>query len=276
MSVRLQWSAGFLGIVLAASFLGAGCSLRQADRGSDAEDQSSESTSSESISQEPVDRMTQLAEALSKATARIEELDAKLSALSDKVDAQKIAVDNVVGSHSLKTQAVGELAAQKAETKEEVTETVAETAINDAQVVTKFRNAMESFKKGKYSDAVLSFNQVAELYPEHILAGSAQFYAGESYYLMGEYKLALNEFGKVVSAFSESPRVASALVRLSHCYGAIGNNSESLRTAALARDMFFGNPSLEWTGPGNAKAIQSSDQGLEVEPMVSSKELHGN
>ena len=64
--------------------------------------------------------------------------------------------------------------------------------------------------------------------------------------MMGEYKLALNEYQKVVSSFGSSPRVASAVVRMSHCYTQIGNGNEAARTMALARETFDGNPSLDW------------------------------
>ncbi|GEM_PF-1580633 len=273
-----------LPLLLLTIVVGNGCSMvRRADRDEAPETASADSGEGEATSSEnEPDRLTQLSDALSRATARIEELDAKIAALTDKLEAQKIALDNVLGTKPMKSQVVGSAkhdssagaaAAENGLTISDPEDNVTDAA-TDHQIATRFRSALDSFKLGKYSDAVLAFNQITEAFPTHVLAGSAQFYAGESYYMMGEYKLAINEFGKVISAFSHSPRVASALVRMSHCYGALGNKGESLRTAALARDLYFGNPSLEWSAPGDTKAINTQSNAvnvatLEAEPMDS-------
>ncbi|MBI2604848.1 MAG: tetratricopeptide repeat protein [Deltaproteobacteria bacterium] len=182
-------------------------------------------------------RIENLSAALSRAQSRIEELDAKVAVMSDKLEATKLVTDNLAGNKPLKTQLVGGNVAPHAMT---------QPAPSSDETAVSFKAAMALFRAGNYSEAELSFNRIAESFPEHVLAGSAQFYAGESYYLMGEYKLAATEYEKVISSFSSSPRVATAMVRLSQCHESSGNHKEAARLAALAGDLFAGNPSLDW------------------------------
>ncbi|MEW6057521.1 MAG: tetratricopeptide repeat protein [Bdellovibrionota bacterium] len=202
-------------------------------------------------------RIENLTSALSRAQSRIEELDARLSALTDKVDANRLAVDNITGNKPLQTQAVGSAKGSEKDA-EELAPSAADFSTLDP-ATTDFTKAMNLFKSGKYADSELAFNHFTERFPEHILAGSAQFYAGEAYFMMGEYKLAINEYGKVLSSFSTSPRVASAMVRLSHCYGASGNKEEAARTMTLAQELYQGNPSLDWVSPAQASGRTSHE-----------------
>lgn len=195
-------------------------------------------------------KIENLSAALSRAQSRIEELDAKVSSLTDKLDSTKVQLDNVTGNKPLKTQPVGavvETKVEKPEPKKAAAVVAAhheEKASND-EGIESFRQAMNVFKAAKYTDAVLAFNRFTENHPESILAGSAQFYAGESYFKLGEYKLAQAEFEKVITTFGSSPRVASSMVRISQCQAALGQNQESLKTASIAKELFKGNPALE-------------------------------
>jgi tol-pal system protein YbgF len=234
-------------------------------------------------------KIENLNSSLSRAQSRIEELDAKLAALSDKVDATRLTVDNLSGGGGkpLKTEAVGmatSLDAEQAAPPVEAESSAKKAkAVNDKTLIrmdsamNEFVKAMNLFKTGKYTDAELGFNHFTEQYPEHILAGSAQFYSGESYFMMNEFKLAINEYGKVVSSFTSSPRVASAMVRMAQCYEQSGNTGEASRTLALARDLYDGNPSLDWSGPGlshKTEKVAKKSAELNSAPMEPEKAQH--
>ncbi len=252
--------------IIAIAFLAWGCSGRKVDMDTSV---SSTGSAKDETLRDPKDlKIDNLTSALSRAQSRIEELDAKVSALGDKVDATRLTVDNVVGNKPIKTESVGSArdeskveskAATKAALEEKKSAMRLKSAAGKAlssmdNSINEFNKAMGLFRAGRFADAELAFTHFTESYPEHVLAGSGQFYAGESYFMMGEYKLALNEYQKVISSFSTSPRVASAMVRMAHCYAAIGNAGESARTMALAHDLYEGNPSLDWPGAGKRSA----------------------
>lgn len=200
-----------------------------------------------------------------------------MAALSDKVDATRLTVDNVTGNKPLKVEAVGSArsdahegeqlaSADDHDTKSDIVKPARATESDRVPLkldgaTADFVKAMNLFKAGKYSDSELAFNHFTETFPEHILAGSAQFFAGESYFMMGEYKLAINEYGKVISSFSSSPRVPSAMVRLAHCYEETGNAGEASRTLALAHDLYEGNPSLDWAVPAKQTTTTEKPHG---------------
>lgn len=219
-------------------------------------------------------KIENLVTALSRAQSRIEELDARVATLTDKLESTRVTVDNISGNKPVSTEAVGSAREEAQSTAKAAAPVLsgaeAKALLQMDTAINAFNRAMKMFKNGKFADAELAFNHFTETYPEHVLAGSAQFYAGESYFMMKEYKLALNEYGKVVSTFQSSPRVASALVRMAHCYDAIGATSEAQRTLALAQDMFIGNPSLEWPSPlaqASADKVNKLKSDLNAAPM---------
>ena len=272
--------------IIFIAFLAWGCSGRKVDM-----DTSVTATTPNSKDEPPRDpkelKIDNLTSALSRAQSRIEELDAKVSALADKVDATRLTVDNVVGNKPIKTESVGSArgdtkiesrSAAKAALEEKKAAVRARSAQGKAvssmdNAISEFNKAMALFRASKFADAELAFTHFTEGYPEHVLAGSGQFYAGESYFMMGEYKLALNEFQKVISSFATSPRVASAMVRMAHCYEAIGNTAEAARTMALAHDLYEGNPSLDWPSAGkksskaDMKSESNSGNALNLSPI---------
>lgn len=211
-------------------------------------------TSAEDSELTPEKRISILSNQLSRTQIRLEELDAKISALTDKVESHKIAIDNLAG---VKPMTVAQVEApEKPELAVETKPKQSAPAPSSEPIQREFEMAMGLFKKQKFTDAVLAFTRFTEHNPDHILSGSAQFFAGESYYKLKEYKLALNEFAKVPSRFQSSPRVPSALVRMAHCYQAVGQTKEANRTMALARDLYDGNPSLDL--PDNPTKVDTS------------------
>jgi TolA-binding protein len=246
------------------------------------------SDSTEEIGKEQ--KIENLSSSLSQAQSRIEELDAKVLALTDKLEAAQVTLDNISGGKNLKTEVLGSAtttaipvaeaheksAAHKAEPHSEI-EPAAQTDNNPALAL--FNKAMGLYKNGKYSESVLVFNQFTEQYPENILAGSAQFHTGEAYFMMGEFKLAQPEYSKVISSFPSSPRVASSLVRISQCQQKTGNKNLSSQTLLLAQETYKGNPSLELGDTVEiAKApVQTSEtKQLPVSPMIPETKKQNN
>ena len=246
-------------------------------------------------------RMEALTAQLSKSQARIEELEAKMAAMNDSLEGTRLAVENIAGPKEAKTVPVGENndrldpTAADAESEEKrqaasrPTKKTAKPHANDSEKVALdpdaaaagnseavglFVQATNLARKGNHADAVLAYTRFVESYPDHALAGSAQFQAGESYFHMGQYKLALVEYQKVVSGFSGSPRVPSALVRMAHCHGALGNEKESGRYMGLAQENYPGNPSLDWPAPRPPQAAPQkvATEGLKAAPMEMSED----
>lgn len=204
-----------------------------------------------------------LSESLSQVQTRLEELDAKLSALSDKLEATRIAVENLNGTKALKTENIGKLkhdeeshdeSAKPSSTDEELdldTAFQAPASKEDA-IIHCFQDAMELFKQKKFADAALAFQQFIEANPHHILTGSAQYFVGESYLYLGEFRLAINEYNSVLSTFQDHPRSASATIRIAQAYQLLGDLEQASHYQEMAERTYPGSPALTLSLPENA------------------------
>jgi tetratricopeptide (TPR) repeat protein len=193
----------------------------------------------------PDEKIAALSDALSKAQIRIEELDARVSSLSDRVD--RVAPVSVIGN----------AVAPAVETPVAVNSTPSAPPLKEfagSSELAQFSEAMALYNQNKFTEAVLRFHSFTEAHPTHLLAGSARFHAGESYLRLSEHKMAADEFQKVIQQHPSSPRVASAMVRLSQCYKVMGKEQESAKVLSSAYQLFQGNPSLDYSLPGKSVA----------------------
>jgi tol-pal system protein YbgF len=76
--------------------------------------------------------------------------------------------------------------------------------------------ALATFRAGEHGQAVLDFIDFIGKYPRHPLAGNAQYWIGEAYYVQHDYRQALLEFQKVVEM--GAAKVPDALVKVGLCY----------------------------------------------------------
>ncbi|MFQ5897935.1 MAG: tol-pal system protein YbgF [Candidatus Methylomirabilia bacterium] len=84
-----------------------------------------------------------------------------------------------------------------------------------------YASALANLRGGEHGQAVLEFLDFIAMYPRHHLAGSAQYWIGEAYYLQKDYRQALAEFRKVVQEYEESEKVADGLLKIGLCYKAL-------------------------------------------------------
>jgi tol-pal system protein YbgF len=113
--------------------------------------------------------------------------------------------------------------------------------VNDDSVQT-YRKAMVYYQAKRYSDAAMVFSTFVEKYPDHPLAGSAQYFVGDSYFKQGEYKLALVEFKKVLTSYDRSAQVAQTLRQMAEAEDALKKPEEAARHRQLLMSLFPQSP----------------------------------
>jgi len=89
--------------------------------------------------------------------------------------------------------------------------------------------AMASFRANEHGQAVLDLLDFLARYPKHPLAGNAQYWIGEAYYVQHDYPQALVEFQKVLD--HGGLKMPEALVKIGLCH-------LSLRDRNRARQMW--------------------------------------
>ena len=78
--------------------------------------------------------------------------------------------------------------------------------------------AFRLMKQGDYSRAAQSFRKFLATYPNSPLAGNAQYWIGESNYLVRNYTMALEEFQKVTREHPNSRKVPDAMLKTAYSY----------------------------------------------------------
>jgi tol-pal system protein YbgF len=81
--------------------------------------------------------------------------------------------------------------------------------------------AFELMKQGLYDRAIKAFRAFLTKYPDSGLADNAQYWVAEGNYVLRNYKLALEEFNKVLN-YPQSPKAPDASLKIGYVYYELG------------------------------------------------------
>lgn len=135
--------------------------------------------------------------------------------------------------------------------------------------VTLYRDAMVLFQARKHAEAVLTFTGFLEKYPDHALAGSAQYYIGEAYFQQREMQMAEIELKKVLTSYDRSPHVADAIKRLAQVSESLKKPQEAARYRQLLTSLYPASPAAREDALVSATAAIS--QPVEAPPAMKAK-----
>lgn len=82
--------------------------------------------------------------------------------------------------------------------------------------------AFNLMKQGYYEKAGKAFREFVARHPSSDLAGNAQYWVGEAQYVVRNFKVALEEFTKVVDKYPSSAKVPDALLKIGYCQHELG------------------------------------------------------
>lgn len=184
----------------------------------------------------------ELTKALGSLTAKLNSVESKLTSMNEKLENSTRRMDNVVDNQRAKPGPVKTVPTEGAAALPPVGDDDAESAFTANEPVRKYRQAMILYQSHNYPDASLGFSAFVDQYPDHALAGSAQFYLGESYFKQKEYKLAARELGRVITTYDRSPHISETLRDLSISEDKIGQKEEAARHHQLLTSLFPHSP----------------------------------
>ena len=75
-----------------------------------------------------------------------------------------------------------------------------------------FDGAMDLYRAGNFKEAVASLSAFLTLYPNSVLAPTAQFYLGSSHYALKQYREAISILKTMAGKFPDHPRAPDALL----------------------------------------------------------------
>lgn len=93
-----------------------------------------------------------------------------------------------------------------------------------------YDEAFELLTQSRYADAVLKFRSLIESFPRGALIDDAQYWIGEAYYVVRDFKKAGEAFRAVVNRYPESERMPEAMLKLGVIQAETGRTQKARRT----------------------------------------------
>lgn len=170
-------------------------------------------------------------------TNRLELMEAKFEATHNALDAmaaKQSSKSSPVAAHPARAsgQAVAPVPA----------ETDPEFGFTNDDAVQTYRKAMVLVQTRRYTDALTQLSAFLEKYPDHPLAGGAQYYMGHAYLRQKEYKLAIQEYQRVLTSYDRSSHIAGTLRELAEAEDALKQTESASRHRQLLMSLFPHSP----------------------------------
>jgi len=109
---------------------------------------------------------------------------------------------------------------------------------NPEQEQAAYQKAFNLLKDGRYDDAIAAFRDMLTTYPNGKLADNAQYWIGEADFAARRFREAGDEFGKVINAYPQSPKVPDAMLKLGFSYYELGDWGNARKTLEQAVSRF--------------------------------------
>lgn len=98
--------------------------------------------------------------------------------------------------------------------------------------------AIDLLKRGQFPQARDSFKQFLQQHPKDTLAGNAQYWLGETYYVQGQYKDAADSFLKGYTTYSKSSKAPDSLLKLGMTLSALKQKDAACATFGQLKEQF--------------------------------------
>ncbi len=108
-----------------------------------------------------------------------------------------------------------------------------------------FRRAMVFYTGHKYPEAILAFSGFMKKFPDHALAGSAQYFIAAAYDAQAQTRLALEEYSKLISVYSQSPYVSDSLLAQARLFEALHMPDEAIKARSQLSTLFTHSPAAQ-------------------------------
>lgn len=184
---------------------------------------------------------TDLAEQVQKLTDQVTHINSRLDVLNKDLT-HEINQDEE-GKPKLEGVTVHPADARGNQVEAQQTQKDPDAGFESDEPIRKYREALILFRSAQYSDAILSFTNFLKKHADHALAGAAQYYIGECYFLQREYKLASEEFNRLLVSYDQNNHIPDALKRLAEAQDALNKKNEASRYRQLLFSLFPASPS---------------------------------
>ena len=188
-------------------------------------------------------QMGQFDENLRKAVGKIDELEYKIKTLNERLDVMNKDIDMRFKMYEGKPLSGGGMGVADAAPKKfdapvangapasilggavSKGEDLAPVKTQSAEDI--YKQGMTAINAGNNEEAAQKFTALMTKYPEHKLAGNAQYWLGEAYYAQKDYAKAAVAFGKGLEKYKDGNKGADSLLKLGMSMRELGKKDEA-------------------------------------------------
>ncbi len=188
-------------------------------------------------------QMGQFDENLRKAVGKIDELEYKIKILNERLDVMNKDIDMRFKMYEGKPLSGGGMGAADTTPKKfdapvangapasilggavSKGEDLAPVKTQSAEDI--YKQGMTAINAGNNEEAAQKFTALMTKYPEHKLAGNAQYWLGEAYYAQKDYAKAAVAFGKGLEKYKDGNKGADSLLKLGMSMRELGKKDEA-------------------------------------------------
>ena len=126
------------------------------------------------------------------------------------------------------------------ETSEKTIDTVAarEPAPAANEPLRLYRQSLDALHAGRHAAALGGFRKFLALFPRHDYDDNAQYWIGECYYDLKQYKSALREFRRVVDRYPHGNKAPDALLKMGFAHLALGDRRDGRQDLESLRRLY--------------------------------------
>jgi tol-pal system protein YbgF len=103
-----------------------------------------------------------------------------------------------------------------------------------------YTTAFNGLREGRYQQAIVDFESFLRTYPQSELAGNAQYWLGEAYYINRDFEQAKEAFINLGVRYPNSERVPDTLLKLGYVYEQLGDRAKAREVLQKLVDTYPG------------------------------------
>jgi tol-pal system protein YbgF len=101
-----------------------------------------------------------------------------------------------------------------------------------------YRQALDALHAGRHGAALVGLRKFLVRFPRHDYDDNAQYWIGECYYDLKQYKSALREFRRVVDRYPHGNKVPDALLKMGFAHLALGDRRDGRQDLESLRRLY--------------------------------------
>jgi TolA-binding protein len=223
--------------------------------------------------QELQGRVAELQQRIVDLQKKLDDVDGRMGALSDKVSVSAPLPSQTSANVPISKSPIAPSTGVGRKAQSPLSKSDPELGLSQGDAIQQFREALVFFDAAKYPEAILGLSNFLKEYADHSLAPAAQFTLGEAYFQQKEYRVAVEEYQRVLLSYTRSSYVSDSLKRLAECFEKMGRKDDMNRNRQLLMSLFPQSPAAH--GLANTPpAVQTSP--LDPQPATSAAQAPSN